>query len=193
VRVFTISVALALACGPDTPAGTDGGTTGTTGTTGATGTTNITAAPTTGTNEATGTTSTSTTATTGGVTSTPTTDSGDGLGEHGPCPSGDECTFGGLCVQAEGASICGPECYEYGPGPAPGRCPSSPVQRQSICPLDHENNEVPGVCLIMCGDTTDCPDPGMVCVTCPEPFQAACNALWPFSETGPNICAWPGA
>lgn len=111
----------------------------------------------------------------------------DGLAEHGPCPTGNECA---LCVQAEGASVCGPECYEYGPGTAPGRCPKSAIQEQSICP---SAKDVPNVCLIMCEATADCPDPGMVCVACPAPFMTACEALWVFSETGPNICAWPSA
>jgi len=185
MRALTILVALSLACGPDPPSsGTEGATTVDTGTTEAADGTSSTGA--TGTTGTTGT--ADTTGPTGDVTGAATTSGGDGLSEHAPCPNGDECGFNQLCVQTEGASICGPECYEYGPGPAPGRCPPSPVQLQSICPWD---NEVPGVCLIMCEDMSDCPDPGMVCVACPEPFLGACNGLWGFNGTGPNICAWP--
>jgi hypothetical protein len=128
-----------------------------------------------------------------GDTATPTTGAaasstgpvGDGLAEHGPCPNGDECAG---CVQAEGTSVCGPVCDEYGPGFA-GRCPESDIQGQSICPA---SDTAPGVCLIMCGTAEHCPDPGMVCVTCPAPYTSACAALWVYSEKGPKICAWPG-
>ncbi len=171
-------IALSLACGPDAPGGTEGATT-------------VATAPTTGTVEVT-TGMTGTTSTTAGVTSDPTTGGGDGLAEHSVCPNGDECASDGLCVQSEGASICGPQCYEFGPGPAAGRCPQSPFQVQTICTMDHDQQEMPGVCLITCGDASHCPDPGMVCVTCPDLYKYACDSLWQFAGTGPNICAWPG-
>lgn len=118
--------------------------------------------------------------------SQPSADMGDGLGEHGPCPQGDECE---LCVRAPEGSVCGPPCFEYGPGPAPGRCPPSPVQGQSICPWDHDT---PAVCLILCDVDAHCPDPGMRCVDCPEPFSLACHSLWGWTGTGPRLCVWPG-
>lgn len=160
-----MSAVVALACGPGVPGGSEG----------ASATSEMMGSETSGGGSTSG---TQTSAVTSGT-------SDDGLSEHGPCPNGDECS---LCVQSEGASICGPECYELGPGPAPGRCPPSPVQQQSICPWE---SDVPGVCLIMCGVAADCPDPGMVCVVCPEPYKQACDTLWGFAGVGPNICAWP--
>ncbi len=169
-----------LACGPDAPGGSEGATEPVTSsqTAGSGG------VPTTG---GSGDATSSSSSSSGGETSGTST-GGDALAQHGACPGGDECSIGALCVQAEGASICGPGCAEYGPGPAAGRCPVSAFQSQSICPL---TPEVPGVCLIMCEVAADCPDLGMVCVTCPEPFVFACENLWYFGGAGPNICAWP--
>lgn len=128
--------------------------------------------------------STSATPTTGPAGSS-TGPTNDGLAEHGRCPNGDECAG---CVKTEGTSVCGPTCDSYGPGFA-GRCPESDIQGQSICPW---SETTPGVCLIMCGTVAHCPDPGMVCVPCPEPYTSACEGLWVYAETGPKICAWPG-
>lgn len=130
-----------------------------------------------------------TAATSQALATTTTTSTGgddDWLGEHGPCPNGDECSH---CVHSEGASVCGAECYELGPGFA--RCPESAVQLQSICVW--ADNSAPPRCLIMCAQASDCPDPGMVCVGCPAPFAQECEVLWGATEKGPNICAWPAA
>jgi len=43
----------------------------------------------------------------------------------------------------------------------------------------------------MCAEDSHCPDPGMVCVACPERYKAACDSLWVFTEKGRDICAWP--
>lgn len=167
-----MSVGCALACGPGGPNGSDsaGGTSGE--------------------NEsgeaATGAGSSGVDGpTTGGTTAVGSTGPAeDPLAEHMPCPNGDECS---TCVQSEGASICGPECYEYGPGFA--RCQESAFRDQMACPWGVDDK--PGVCLILCGDASHCPDPGMVCVACPEHYKQACDAFWMVAETGPNICAWP--
>lgn len=45
--------------------------------------------------------------------------------------------------------------------------------------------------LIMCGDDSQCPDPGMICVTCPEVYKSACENLWGATEKGLKISAWP--
>jgi hypothetical protein len=170
MRLFIlVAVGCALACGPGTPGGSDG------------------AGGTSGVME-------SGEAATGAGSSSsgddPTTAGGstgaaeDPLAEHMPCPNGDECS---TCVQSEGASICGPECYEYGPGFA--RCQESAFKDQMACPWGVDDKA--GVCLILCGDASHCPDPGMVCVACPEHYKMACDAFWMVAETGPNICAWP--
>lgn len=166
---FGLMLGLGLACGPNVPAGTDSEGASTASTT--TGTTTETTTP--------------TGSTTTGSGGPEVADLGDGLSEHGPCPRGDECEH---CVQTPDGSVCGPQCLEYGPGFAPGRCPPSAVQGQSICPLD---DDTPGVCLLMCDVDADCPDPGMRCVACPEPFASACTNLWAFSELGPRMCVWP--
>ena len=83
--------------------------------------------------------------------------------------------------------MCGPACYELGPGFV--RCPESPIQEQSICAWEDEHTNA--MCLIMCAEDSHCPDPGMVCVACPERYKAACDNLWVFTEKGRDICAWP--
>lgn len=136
---------------------------------------------------ATETTSDSDGATTTTTSSTVTTQSGLGpcSDDYGPCPANSQHE---RCIHSEGASICGAACAEYGPGWAPGRCQESPLVIQTICPW---TDEVPGACLILCNEPADCPEPGMVCVPCPEPFRAACEAFSGWTETGPNLCAWP--
>ncbi len=163
-------------CGPDAPGGSDGDTTGET----------VTASSTTGAPTTTASSTTTMDATTMGITGTTTTDAstGDGLADHGPCPYWNECE---ACAQSEGASVCGPRCYELGPGFA--RCPESPVQGQSICVWGADYADA--MCLIMCGEDSHCPDPGMVCVACPEQYKGHCHNLWVFTEKGENICAWP--
>lgn len=179
MRSCVLATALMFACGPDAPVGTEGGSTTSSPTSEAITT------PTTGTSSSSSSSSSSSTG-----TSTTTAGSDDGLEQYGPCTGDDDC-FDGLCIQSEGAAICGPQCPEYGPGPAAGRCPEGAVQSQTICSW---TDQVPGACLIMCEDAAGCPDPGMVCVTCPEPFLSACENLWYFTiGKGPNICAWPGA
>lgn len=105
--------------------------------------------------------------------------------DYGPCPPGSKDE---RCVRSGGASVCGAACFEYGPGFAPGRCQESPLVLQTICPW---TDEVPGACLILCDEPANCPEVGMVCVPCPEPFRAACEALSGWAQTGPNLCAWP--
>ncbi|MCB9706939.1 MAG: hypothetical protein H6711_34155 [Myxococcales bacterium] len=104
---------------------------------------------------------------------------------YGPCEADPADP---LCVHADGASVCGAQCYEYGPGLAPGRCETSPLVLQTICPVEQG---VPAACLILCDDASQCPSEGMVCVPCPEPFAYACNAFGGYTQTGPNLCAWP--
>ena len=167
-------------CGPDIPGGSEGATTGETVTESST----TTGTPTTTASTTTATTTATITTTTMAGGSTSGTSTGDGLTEHGPCPNGNECE---ACAQSEGASVCGPLCYELGPGFV--RCPESPVQEQSICVwgADYTNT----MCLIMCGEDSHCPDPGMVCVACPEQYKGDCDNLWVFTEKGRDICAWP--
>ena len=184
-RLFLRLLGLLAACGPASSGETEGGATAETAA-GQTAATMAGSVPTTSTStDAVTSTSATTDASTTLATTTAVDPGDDGLADYGPCPKGDECD---RCVQSEGASICGPQCLEYGPGWATERCPNSPFQLQTICPL---TDEVPGVCLITCGEVSDCPDPGMLCVTCPEPFKSACDGLWGSAEKGPNICAWP--
>ncbi|PCC68254.1 hypothetical protein SAMN02745121_05178 [Nannocystis exedens] len=159
-----VALVMALGCGPKGSSETDSGSGGSGSTTAA--------------SEATGPTT--------GSAPEPLADMGDGLAEHGPCPRGDECE---LCLQTPDGSVCGPPCDEFGPGPAPGRCPLSPVQSQSICPVLEEG---PWMCVILCGEDAHCPDPGMRCVDCPEAFALGCKSLSGFAGTGPQMCVWPG-
>jgi hypothetical protein len=46
-------------------------------------------------------------------------------------------------------------------------------------------------CLISCETADHCPEPGMVCVPCPEPFVSACDAFDAYPSSEPRICAWP--
>lgn len=178
-RSFELGAGCLLACAPAMPGDTES--------TGATGSGATTADPVpTSSASTTGMTSMTGSSSSTSVTTTDVTSGDDGLVDHGPCPGGTECE---LCVQSEGASVCAPLCPEYGPGWAGDRCPPSSFQLQTICPW--EEDTVPGACLITCGDASDCPDPAMVCVLCPEPFKRACDGLWGSAEKGPNICAWP--
>lgn len=173
---------VSLACGPEPGGGESTGVS--TGMATATPTSGATTSVTTGVTDA----STSITTGVADATSTGAAATGpeaDGLDEHGPCPNGDECA---ACASSDGASVCGPQCHELGPGFV--RCPESPVQGQSICAWDDDNANA--MCLIMCAGDVDCPAPGMVCVPCPAQYQSACDNLWGFTEKGPNICAWPG-
>ncbi|MEZ4382618.1 MAG: hypothetical protein R3A79_14870 [Nannocystaceae bacterium] len=133
---------------------------------------------------------------TAGATSTSTSDSDSSTTappiERSPCgvaygPCEDDPAHP-LCVHADGASVCAAECYEYGPGFASGRCERSPRVQQTICPVEEG---VPAACLILCDDTSQCPSEGMVCVPCPEPFAYACGSFFGYTQTGPNLCAWP--
>ena len=102
----------------------------------------------------------------------------------GPCENDEGAEN---CVHSEGASYCGHrECFEYGPGGAPGRCNGTPHELQSICPW--EKDTVPDVCIVTCNADSDCPEEGMVCVQCPAPFTDACQGL---GVAGSNMCAWP--
>lgn len=123
-----------------------------------------------------------------GSSTDPTSTSGaiGWMDDHGPCAADSGCPNSGICVQLDGASICGPECYELGPGFA--RCPASEVQEQTICPWP--TKDAPAACLISCTTAADCPAAGMVCVPCPEPFASDCP-LGAMFGAGPDMCAWP--
>ncbi|MBL9101395.1 MAG: hypothetical protein JNL82_10590 [Myxococcales bacterium] len=111
----------------------------------------------------------------------------DPLTDYMPCIDG-MCALGGVCVQIEGASICGPSCPEYGPGFAAGRCPE-PLAGVALCPWI----DVPAPCILGCATAADCPAEGMVCLPCEPPYADACGALNPFLgfEGSASMCAWP--
>lgn len=144
-----------------------------------------------------------TTADTSGTTSPPTSDglvpgsssettspadlpAPDPLEPYPSCADG-MCPIGSECIQLAGASICGPNCLEYGPGYA-GRCEHSPPLN-TLCPW---TEEVPGICILSCSTTEDCPAPGMICLPCESPFEHACQMFAPaFDFEGASMCAWP--
>ncbi len=107
-----------------------------------------------------------------------------------PCPAG---STDPQCVRPDGASICATPCFELGPGWAPGRCELSPYQLQTVCHWvgDGAGYEAPGLCLILCAMDEECPEAGMVCAPCPEPYTGTCVGLAEYVGTGTSMCAWP--
>lgn len=90
------------------------------------------------------------------------------------------------CVEGEDHCICGPQCAEYGPAGAPGRC--LPGAFFTLCTQTY-------VCVIPCSEDTDCPDPNMVCRACPEDIEDACSSLGNYAAPelngGPMMCSYP--
>lgn len=166
---------LLAACGDAT--GTSAGSTGTdtTGTTAFVPTTN-------------GLDSSDTSAVTSSTTAIPDLPPKDPLLEYVPCPDG-TCPTGGVCVQLGGASICGPPCYEIGPGYA-GRCEHSPPLN-TLCPIFGDAV----ACILGCATDTDCPSPGMACLPCEPPLVDGCAMFNPGIGFGgsASMCAWPDA
>ncbi len=114
-----------------------------------------------------------------------TTAEDDWTAEYGPCVEG-ECAYDSVCTVLEGASICGPGCYEKGPGLF--RCPESEVQEQAVCVFNYYDDKYnPAPCVITCTTADDCPAPEMVCLPCPETYDT-CDFI---SGKGPWMCAWP--
>ena len=173
---FWLFLVFSLSCGPVEPAGTDAGSGSPVSGEASTG------------NDAGSGNTMDMSSTTTNATST----SGEGMtwmNDYGPCAMGQECPNMGVCVELDGASICGPGCYEKGPGAF--RCPESEIQDQTSCPwLTQDGMLVTAPCLISCTDAMDCPASGMVCVPCPDQFAADCP-LGSGSGLGPNMCAWP--
>jgi len=105
--------------------------------------------------------------------------SSDLAARYMPCPGG-STNCEAPCLAFGDASVCGPTCDGL------GRCGDASLAGN--CLWNNQAPDEPGLCVLTCTTTDDCPVDAMTCRACD--FGEACvvgDAL----GAGPGVCAWP--